>query len=223
MDKNVLAPRAHPIFDLSLFAVPERNPGPNAARIASSLRVVRNKLLGMQQTAAEFSAHDPSFASFLASLAAPPQPAGPEWNDDQLGDDVATLSYEQALRTHGQYRPPASDQGPAPGSESGQSRPDRTPSASPDRSLKRASITIRLTEPECAQLRRRAAEAGITVSAYLRSCALEVESLRTQVKGTLAHLRESTPVPAPTLPSRQKPWFHFWSFGRRMGIGGRAA
>jgi hypothetical protein len=89
--------------------------------------------------------------------------------------------------------------------------------------LKRASITIRLTEPECAQLRRRAAEAGITVSAYLRSCALEVESLRTQVKETLAHLRESTPVPAPSLPSRQKPWFQFWSFGRRMGIGGRAA
>jgi len=32
MDKNVLAPRAHPIFDLSLFAVPERNPGHRTRR-----------------------------------------------------------------------------------------------------------------------------------------------------------------------------------------------
>jgi hypothetical protein len=88
-------------------------------------------------------------------------------------------------------------------------------SASPDRSLKRASVTIRLTEPECAQMRRRAAEAGLTVSAYLRSCAFEVETLRTQVKETLAQLREPAPAPTATLPSRQKPWFHFWS--RRAG------
>jgi hypothetical protein len=76
--------------------------------------------------------------------------------------------------------------------------------------VKRASITIRLTEPEAAQLRRRAAEADLTVSAYLRSCVLEVESLRTQVKQTLAQLRESAPALAPPLPSK-KPWLHFWS------------
>lgn len=162
------------------------------------------------QQAAESSVAVSSFAGFLASLAAPPEPAGPEWNDDQLGDDVATLSYEPALRTHPQFRSSASDQESASGSKS-QSPPDRGVSAPPDRSLKRASITIRLTEPECAQMRRRAAEAGLTVSAYLRSCAFEVETLRTQVKETLAHLREPAPAPTAILPSRQKPWFHFWS------------
>jgi hypothetical protein len=180
-------------------------------------------LLAMQQAAAESSVTASSFASFLASLAAPPQPAGPEWNDDLLGDDVATLSYEQPVRTDGQDRPQASNREQEPGSESGQSRPDRSGTASPDRSVKRASITIRLTEPEGAQLRRRAAEAGLTVSAYLRSCVLEVEGLRTQVKETLAQLRESAPAPTPPLPSKPRPWFHFWTLGRRMGIGRWAA
>jgi hypothetical protein len=162
------------------------------------------------QQAAESSIAASSFAGFLASLASPSQPAGPEWNDDQLGDDIATLSYEQAVRTHRPYRSAASDQAPAPGPEV-QSPPDRSVSAPPDRAVKRASITIRLTEPECAQMRRRAAEAGLTVSAYLRSCAFEVETLRTQVKETLAQLRESPPVPLPPSPSRPRPWFHFWS------------
>jgi hypothetical protein len=170
----------------------------------------------MQQAAVESSVPDPSFAGLLASLAAPPQPAEREWNDDLLADDTATFSYEQALRTHGQSQPPALDQGPAPASESAQSQSDGGASASQGRSLKRASITIRLSEPECAQLRLRAAEAGLTVSAYLRSCTLEVESLRTQVKEALAQLRESAPAPTATVPSKQKHWFRFWSFGRRV-------
>jgi hypothetical protein len=59
----------------------------------------------------------------------------------------------------------------------------------PDRNLKCASVTIRLSNAECAQLRKRAAEAGLTVSAYLRSCTFEAESLRALVKDTLAQLR----------------------------------
>jgi predicted DNA binding CopG/RHH family protein len=58
-----------------------------------------------------------------------------------------------------------------------------------ERNLKDASITIRLSKSECAQLRRRAAEAGLTVSAYLRSCTFEAESLRAMVKETLAQLK----------------------------------
>jgi hypothetical protein len=58
--------------------------------------------------------------------------------------------------------------------------------------LKSASITIRLSKAECAQLRKRAAEAGLTVSAYLRSCTFEAESLRALVKDTLAQLRSNT-------------------------------
>ncbi len=52
-----------------------------------------------------------------------------------------------------------------------------------------ASITIRVSQAECAQLKRRAAEAGMTISAYLRSCTFEAEALRGQVKEALAQLR----------------------------------
>lgn len=189
---------------------------------------------------AEPSARD--FAGLLASLAAPPQPAIPEWHDDQLADDIATFSYEQSLRTNGRYPLPASDPGAPSGIESRveptgvsglsdggtlcgsvASRAGQESSAPSDRGLKRASITIRLSETECAQLRLRAAEAGLTVSAYLRSCTLEVESLRTQVKEALAQLRESAPAPTPQLSTQRKPWFCFWPFGRRWPVGGRPA
>jgi hypothetical protein len=64
---------------------------------------------------------------------------------------------------------------------------------------------------ECAQLHRRAAEAGLSVSAYLRSCTFEVESLRAMVKDTLAQLRSVTTQakPANPAPSRLRsltPW-----------------
>jgi hypothetical protein len=77
--------------------------------------------------------------------------------------------------------------------------------ASPfERNLKDASITIRLSKAECAQLHRRAAEAGMTVSSYLRSCTFEAESLRAMVKDTLAQLRSVTAKTKPTdsTPSR---------------------
>ena len=69
-----------------------------------------------------------------------------------------------------------------------------------ERNLKDASITIRMSKAECAQLHRRAAEAGLTVSAYLRSCTFEAESLRAMVKDTLAQLRSATPQPKPAPP-----------------------
>ena len=62
----------------------------------------------------------------------------------------------------------------------------------PDRDLRTASVTIRLSKAECARLHQRAAEAGLTVSAYLRSCALEAEALRAQVKLALAELKAGT-------------------------------
>jgi predicted DNA binding CopG/RHH family protein len=61
-----------------------------------------------------------------------------------------------------------------------------------ERNLKNASITIRLSKAEYDQLHERAGEAGLTVSAYLRSCTFEAESLRAQVKETLAQLRTAT-------------------------------
>src|ERR1019366_1489570 len=76
-----------------------------------------------------------------------------------------------------------------------------------------ASITIRLSRAECDQLHLRAAEAGMTISAYLRSCTLEAETLRTLVKETLGNLRttnlraarqhEEPPAPTPV----RRTWF----------------
>jgi hypothetical protein len=153
-----------------------------------------------------------SFAGLLAALTAPPKKAESAWNEDGLEDDVATLSYERALRTHARYRPgDCSGQSLAQPSNSrpvdsyeviSGDAPQATPpstraeswtanaqGASPDRNLKSASITIRMSTSECEQLRKRAAEAGLTVSAYLRSCTLEVESLRALVKNTVAQLQ----------------------------------
>ena len=142
-------------------------------------------------------------ASFAGLLAAQTREA--PWNDDELRDDVATLSYEQALRNHRAMRP---EPGPVPADArgAGSSCKDLQLPASQPAALKNASITIRLSEAECAQLRQRASEAGLTVSAYLRSCTLEVESLRTQVKEALAELRKAPqPHDAPIQESKLEP------------------
>lgn len=65
-------------------------------------------------------------------------------------------------------------------------------------------VSIRLNAIESEQLRQRAAESGISVSAYMRSCVLEAEHLRAQVKHALAELRAShTLTVAPRLNSSQ--------------------
>jgi hypothetical protein len=165
------------------------------------------------------------FAGLLATLTAPGQKSGSAWNDDDLADDVATLSYERALRTHARYK--SSDPGGWPLTGAANPEPslfhpaDATPpaaldantdadaeasplSAEPDR--KCASITIRLSKAECTQLRSRAAEAGLTLSAYLRSCTLEAEALRAEVKEALAQLRSGASAPRPAAPLRRS-WF----------------
>ncbi len=158
-----------------------------------------------QPTAASPANRAGGFASVLAALAASTEKARSEWNDDDLADDVTTLSYEQALRTHARCRP-ASELPPVQDAADGQQtklRSKQTVAAELNstrngdvsqvpgtegrrskavaESRKAASITIRLSKAECAQLHDRAAEAGLTVSAYLRSCTCEVEALRAQV------------------------------------------
>lgn len=57
------------------------------------------------------------------------------------------------------------------------------------------AISIRLAPSERALIKTRAAEAGITASAYIRQCALEVEQLREQVRQAVAVMergRQST-------------------------------
>jgi len=212
-------------------------------------------LHAMQQpTASSPSPTSTSFAGLLATLTSPAQPSeasaggtssarwrpAPSWNDDDLADDVATLSYESALKAHARYRPTdrsltqpddsesfcyeeASSYASAPASQPPTQFPASlrpipaldpiaTRSQAPslfhpapfDRNLKDASITIRMSKAECVQLHQRAAEAGLTISAYLRSCTFEAESLRAMVKDTLAQLRSVTTQakPAHIAPSR---------------------
>jgi hypothetical protein len=155
-----------------------------------------------------------SFAGLLAALAEPAKKKPPARNEDGLADDVATLSYERALRTHARYKPvePAEwplaaesadkkDESPKKVSERVLAR-SAVPRARTTRAdagaatlgesqkdLRTASITIRVSEEECKQLRLRAAEAGLTLSAYLRSCTVEADALRAEVKSTLEQLR----------------------------------
>lgn len=195
-------------------------------------------LLAMQQTAS--SQPSPSLSSFagvLATLASPLLPPAteaacdaPPWNSNDHEVDVATLSYERALRAHARYQPLGRDSDrPAdrldgspiraddPRSEAGAetpvevaaaddvdatnahnamgAAPGRQTLAAPDRDLRSASVTIRLSKAECVRLHQRAAEAGLTVSAYLRSCAVEAETLRAQVKRALAELKAGNERP----------------------------
>jgi len=199
-----------------------------------------DKLQAMEQPAQTApSAAAPTFAGMLASLAAPaPNHAPAAWNDDGLADDVATLSYERALRTHSRYRSselndrsltqipdpepmhfreahpkaatPAAPTATRPAASSLSFEPEVAcvPSMALDRNLKRSSITIRLSSTECEQLHKRAAEAGLTVSAYLRSCTFEAESLRALVKDTLAQLQaaQTTEKQKPS-PQARHSWF----------------
>jgi len=189
-------------------------------------------LLSMQQSApVQPSLNSSSFAGLLASLASPPRQSenvALPWNDADLGEDVVTLSYERALRAHARYKPadgcdlPAAQRAPQGVSDitSAPNSPDAlsdeevplqqtvAPQSAHDRNLRSASVTIRLSEAECARLRQLAAEAGLTISAYLRSCTFEVEALRAQVKETLAELRsaETQEKPAAT-PRVRRSWF----------------
>jgi hypothetical protein len=134
-----------------------------------------------------------SFASLLASLTGkhPEEP----WDDTALADDTATITYEQALRTHRRIRTsePATEM-----------LPDALLNANPvavhptvKNKRKTASITLRLTQAEQAQLQERAAAAQLSVSAYMRSCIFEAESLRAQVKEALAQIQAATQPDAP--------------------------
>ncbi len=194
-----------------------------------------------------------SFAGLLASLAArvgpdPGESGGAQIDD--LVDDVATISHESALRAQA-MRSSKWDEGPARSGDSesnpremddgvvagvdarisngirdGQGRggvqtaPDVS---SAERSRKGASITIRMSEKEGAQLRQRATEAGLSVSAYLRSCVFEVENLRAQVKATVAQLKAAGDgqlrVAAETpVVSEAEPGHWFWPFSRHTQL-----
>lgn len=158
---------------------------------------------------------DSSFASFLARLAEPAAETAGIWNDDILGDDVVTPSYEDALRTHARVRTPSPPSLPdtnlpdsrqtLPAAASAPAKAVAGPTpflTSLEESRKSSSVTIRLSHAERDRLHERAAAAGLTVSAYLRFCIFEVEALRSQVKDTLAQIRSRAAVE--TVPQQAK-------------------
>jgi hypothetical protein len=64
--------------------------------------------------------------------------------------------------------------------------------------FRRSSVSVRLSAGESEQLRQRAIESGLSVSAYMRSCVLEADHLRFQVKQALAQMRARAPAAAET-------------------------
>ena len=169
-------------------------------------------LRGMQQSGqSQSSTASGSFAGLLTTLTSTQSEAvniAPLWSDGDLGEDVAKLSYESALRAHQRYRTAgrgewtagaddshAGAHTGAPGAaKTGDGVVTKASGAAPsgnDGDLRRASVTIRLSQAEMERLRQRACEAGLTISAYLRSCTFEAETLRAQVKEALAELRKA--------------------------------
>ncbi len=112
-------------------------------------------------------------------------------------EDTFTLSYEDALRKHAR-RPLAEELAQITemaAAELDARRAAAAPAPTEEEAplsvpvTKAASITLRMSKEESALLRKRAAVAGISVSAYIRSCIFEAEELRTQVKNALAELK----------------------------------
>ena len=151
-----------------------------------------------------------SFADVLASMKEG-RNALDAWDDSLLADDIANISYEHALRSER-----------ARGTGSNSSRQAAASGGLAIRESKRrtASITIRVSQDEQQQLHERAAEAGLSISAYLRSCIFEAESLRTQVKQALLQMRagrnvgDATSNTAP-VSARRFGLFSRWTLRRR--------
>lgn len=173
----------------------------------------------------------PASANFAGMMAALTSPSREEsnpatgWNESDLGDDVVTLSYERALNAHARYRQPGGNGWPARAperakasetheapvalfDESSNEQASDAPQAANDRDLRSASVTIRLSKAECARLHQRAAEAGVTISAYLRSCTFEADALRAQVKAALAELKAAASKEKPVAAAKARwSWF----------------
>jgi hypothetical protein len=182
---------------------------------------------------AQPSASARSFAGLLADFASPEKKFPPARDFDGLAEDIAMLTYERALKTHARYRPFPDDavspetQPAFPGSlplfetsatsaDLVQEQPTHAPVPSADAALRKsASVTVRLTRAENEQLRQRAAEAGLTISAYLRSCAFEVETLRAQVKQTIAEMRHAAPAKALQRPAPRSPFSRLFTWRKR--------
>jgi hypothetical protein len=177
-----------------------------------------------------------NFAAFLARLAELPdwnsdpavEPSSMYASSDPAEEgeeDLTSLSYEQALRTptHKANRAgnrAGNSQHPKPSPKTALAI-QPSPKALEPRSFeprpfeprpfeiaepRHARTTIRFTAGENKLLRKRAAENSIAVSAYVRSCVLEVESLRSQLQQLMTELRSpAAPHSAYSITEPQTP------------------
>jgi hypothetical protein len=87
------------------------------------------------------------------------------------------------------------------------------PSPSPEITPHQAALTIRVSAQEQALIKARAVEANLSISAYLRQCALEVEQLRMQlqqmsaVRQPMLIVPESSAMPVSRFLTRLTRWF----------------
>lgn len=155
----------------------------------------------------------PNFAGLLASIASrSADAAGPDsWNDSRLRDDVVALSRD-ALR--GEVRdweePPE-----AISDDSAEIDPASALESASTGDLRTACVTIWMTKTERVRLRRRASESGMTISAYLRSCALEADALREQVKWALVAMKTAAKTETAVIPARGSCWGWIRRIGKR--------
>ena len=157
------------------------------------------------------SAKPEQFANLLAAFSSRAGQEHDEWDLSALADDVATISYEQALRANRRVRQPeyATKKLPIDSPATAGVSPAASHTPSEEKKRRVATITLRLTASEHAQLQERASAAQLSVSAYLRSCVFEAESLRAQVKEALSRMQSaSVSPPVPTISSEDSR--HTW-------------
>lgn len=135
-----------------------------------------------------------SFATLLASFTRKLQ--NEPWDDTALADDVVTLTYEQALGSARQARFPEPATKPLLDNKARKPaesnlQPRKPQYSKGTKQQRTASITLRVTAEEQTRLHERAIAAQLSVSAYLRSCIFEAESLRTQVKEALEQMQRT--------------------------------
>ena len=197
-------------------------------------------LLSMQPTTlASPAPPSRTFAGLLAAIAFPDKALPLESDMDEEDQDVASLSYERALRSHTCFDPMSPANNPGEGTAANSltsavafdryavkagsgpldSAKQQETNTLPQSSRRCSSVTVRLSAPEREQLHLRAVEAGMTVSAYLRSCAFEVENLRAEVKTALSQLRSLTTPNLDPIPSGERQsWLRFFKLPKRSRL-----
>lgn len=171
-----------------------RVPGPTATKPRSttaSARPVRAASSGKQRTTATQLRNQRVLKDEL-------QPAA--LNEELLASDtVAIRSTAASGMAAASVDLSASFATPVGWREERETRPEEPLRGWPGPKRKCVTISVRLSPADAKLLRRRANESELSVSDYLRSCVLEADQLRAQVKQVLAEMKTRTPETSPLM------------------------